>query len=202
MRTITVEPHFSDTVDMLALAVGVLANPTPNNSIRDNAAYTKHSDNCVPCYKVDNGDGGERCENGKKLLHDAQIVPNDTRGDVAQYILFNPQDYNVFRYRNPRLIHYLDAETQQRLVRRGIVGYLWGTTVVLDKKVAQGYVVVSADTRENALKSGKSLVIKISELEISPRTITISKANTDWSNGPCPVSQDHVDEGPFYEHPH
>lgn len=193
MHTLAVEPHFSDTVDMLALAVGYLAEPTPNNSICDDRNYNAHSASCEKCSAVDKGQGGGRCDNGMKILHDMKI-PSDRGGQVAQYILFNPQDYHLFRYRNPRLTNYLDYETQQRLIRRGIVGYLWGATVVLDKNVVRGYIVISPDTRENALKSDKSLIIQISELEIPARSVTISKASTDWSKGPCPVSQDPEEE--------
>jgi len=163
MRTFSVEPQFNDTVDMLALAIGYLSEPTPNNSIGQAATDAEA---------------------------EALIKEAEKGGQVAQYVIFNPQDYHLFRYRNPRLIHHFDYETQQRLVRRGIVGYLWGTTVVLDKNVTRGYIVVSADSRENALKSDKSLIVEISKLEIPNLSITVSKASTDWSNGPCPVSQD------------
>jgi len=172
MHTLVVNPHFDDTVDLLALAFGVLHVPTPNNSIKANAE-SKVQDERYDCPIDD---------------EPAPIVKDS--GEIAQYVLFNPLDYHLFVYHNQRLVHHLDRETMQKLVRRGIVGYLWGATVVLDTNVARGYVVVSADSRENALKSDKSIVVEISKQEIPDRAVMVSKADTDWSSGPCPVSQD------------
>jgi len=187
MHILTAEPNFQDTIDLLAVAFGILHQPTPNNSIKTHAVEEKMADNGT--YEHD------------ESYHDAAAEYKGEVGQIAQYVLFNPLDYHLFFYHNPRMIHYLDRETMTKLVRRGIVGYLWGATVVLDTNVARGYIVVSADTRENALKSDKSIVVEINKLEICDRDITVSKASTDWSNGPCPVAVDKSEEPP-YEHPH
>lgn len=182
MHTITTDPTYGDTIDLLAIAFGVLHEPTPNNSIKIWTVEEKMADNST--YEHDED------------YHNAAAECKGEIGQVAQYVLFNPLDYHLFFWHNPRMIHYIDRETMQKLVRRGIVGYLWGATVVLDKKVARGYIVVSADTRESALKSDKSIIVEINKLEVPDRLVTISEASTDWSHGPCPVAQDNPNSVP------
>ena len=174
-----------ESVDRIAIAFGCLYSPTPNNSIRE-GAYLQHGDHCSPCQSVDNGEGGERCEAGKKLLKEQgsskhSLAPD--RGESCQYVLFNPIDFHYFLLRSGRLRNEFDRETQQRLVKRGIVGYLWGATVALERGVVMGHVVLTSDVREKALKSKKSIIVELQRPFdlVSQDFEGIAETHTDWT---------------------
>ena len=169
MHTLAVDPTCNDTIDMLAIAFGVLHQPPPNNSIKVHTVEEKMPDNGT--YEHD------------EPYHDAAAEYKGEIGQIAQYVLFNPLDYHLFFYHNPRMIHYLDRETMTKLVRRGIVGYLWGATVVLDKDVKQGYAVVTPDVREKALKSRKSIIVKLHRFDmVSDEFEGVADTHTDWTD--------------------
>jgi hypothetical protein len=186
MRTFCLaKDSFMESVDRIAIAFGCLYKPTPNNSIIE-GAYAKHSAHCAECYDVDGGEGGVRCENGTKLLH-AQgaskhsLAPD--RGESCQYVLFNPIDFHYFLLRSGRLRNEFDRETQQRLVKRGIVGYLWGATVALERGVVVGNVVLTSDIREKALKSKKSIIVELQQpFDVITKDFEgIAETHTDWT---------------------
>jgi hypothetical protein len=147
-----------ETCDRLAIAFGCLFKPTPNNSITDKKAKT--------------------------IVNDMQpeILPDSPTGESCQYVIFNPIDFHYFLIRNKRIEFHFDRETQQRLVKRGIVGYLWGATVLLDKNVVMGHAVLSPDIREKALKSKKSIIVQLQTFDTVPRDFEgIAETRTDWT---------------------
>ena len=190
MRTFCLAKDSSmESCDRIAIAFGCLYKPTPNNGIKPdrvqegdhkislqyeiieqhdapegaaNEAYTFHRDHCKACGTVDKGAGTtSRCEEGKKLVRAASL--EGSKGESCQYVIFKPIDFHYFLMRSGRIRNDFDRETQQRLVKRGIVGYLWGATVLLDKDVVTGHVVLSSDTREKALRSKRSIVVELQQ---------------------------------------
>jgi len=186
MRTLCVAKDSSmESVDRIAIAFGCLYTPTPNNSIRE-GLYLQHGNYCAQCQSVDDGEGGERCDEGKKLLKwtgASKHSPAPDRGESCQYVLFNPIDFHYFLLRSGRLRNEFDRETQQRLVKRGIVGYLWGATVALERGVVMGHVVLTSDVREKALKSKKSIVVEMQRpFDLISEDFTgIADTHTDWT---------------------
>lgn len=70
---------------------------------------------------------------------------SDTGAPIT-YVLFNPADFHFFTSLNPDFI--FDRETQRKLIQTGIVGYLWGATIVLEEDIDANTVVVTTDMRE------------------------------------------------------
>lgn len=58
------------------------------------------------------------------------------------YVFVNPRDYTDFLKWHDST---LDRETQRHLLKTGIMGYLWGATVLQSRKVTYGSVYVLAD---------------------------------------------------------
>src|SRR5579863_1349742 len=141
MRTFCLSKDSSmESIDRIAVAFGCLYQPLPNNGIKE-----------------------------KMTDAEAKELNDRKPGESCQYVLFNPIDFHFFLLRSGRLRNEFDRETQQRLVKRGIVGYLWGATVLLDKNVAMGHVVLSPDVREKALKSKKSIVVEMQHFDVVPK---------------------------------
>ena len=160
MRTLCINKDSSmESCDRIALAFGCLYKPTPNNGIVAKGSKTATTD--TPYH-------------GESLA--------EPSGESCQYVLFNPIDFHFFLLRNKRLDAHFDRETQQRLVKRGIVGYLWGATVLLDKNVVRGHCVCSPEVREKALKSKKSIVVGLQHFDIVPKDFEgVAETHTDWS---------------------
>jgi hypothetical protein len=191
MKTLNFSPHILTGVDRLALAFGYLAEPPTNNSIQSQTAYEVHRLSCDECDSVDRNVGGncERCAEGKILVRQADTAAKKdrikyphsdepkSRGEVCQYVLFNPQDFYYYMSNYGKLfLHHLDRETQQKLVRRGVVGYLWGATVLLDRGVPRGYICLSPDIRERALTSKQSILIDGGFAELKDMKYTLEES--------------------------
>jgi hypothetical protein len=72
----------------------------------------------------------------------------DTFGEVQRhdlsvaYVFINPRDYtDILKWKDSNI----DRETQRHLLKTGIMGYLWGATILQSRKVAFGTVYVLAD---------------------------------------------------------
>jgi hypothetical protein len=175
-------------LDRLALAFGYLAEPPTNNSIQSQTVYEVHRLSCDECDSIERNVGGncERCEEGKILVRQADNSAKkdrvkyphsdepSVRGEVCQYVLFNPQDFYYYLYNYGKgFLNHFDRETQQKLVRRGVVGYLWGATVLLDRGVPRGYICLSPDIREKALTSKQSILIDGGFIELKSMKYTL-----------------------------
>lgn len=58
------------------------------------------------------------------------------------YVFMNPQDYvDLLKWKD----NTVDRETQRHLLKTGIMGYLWGATILQSRKVNYGDVWVMAD---------------------------------------------------------
>ena len=58
------------------------------------------------------------------------------------YIFMNPRDYvDILKWKDSNV----DRETQRHLLKTGIMGYLWGATILQSRKVVYGDVWVLAD---------------------------------------------------------
>ena len=58
------------------------------------------------------------------------------------YIFMNPRDYvDILKWKDDNI----DRETQRHLLKTGIMGYLWGATILQSRKVGYGDVWVMAD---------------------------------------------------------
>ena len=58
------------------------------------------------------------------------------------YIFMNPRDYvDLLKWKDSNI----DRETQRHLLKTGIMGYLWGATILQSRKVVYGDVWVMAD---------------------------------------------------------
>jgi hypothetical protein len=65
------------------------------------------------------------------------------RHDLSvNYVFFNPKDYADLRKWTQE---NLDRETERKLLKTGVMGYLWGATLLQSRKVAYGVVYVLAD---------------------------------------------------------
>jgi hypothetical protein len=69
----------------------------------------------------------------------AQIERHDLQ---VAFIFTNPRDYTDFRKFTQENI---DRETQRKLLKTGVMGYLWGATILQSRKVAQGTVYILGD---------------------------------------------------------
>jgi len=71
----------------------------------------------------------------------------------ANYLAINPLDWYLMLL-DPALNNLIDKETlvvafpSRKLVNSGIAGYLWGATIVLDKRIPQGVALLSLLERE------------------------------------------------------
>jgi hypothetical protein len=59
------------------------------------------------------------------------------------YVFTNPQDYADFRKWTQ---DNLDRETERKLLKTGVMGYLWGATILQSRKVAYGTVYILSDS--------------------------------------------------------
>jgi hypothetical protein len=58
------------------------------------------------------------------------------------YIFMNPRDYvDILKWKDSNV----DRETQRHLLKTGIMGYLWGATILQSRKVVYGDIWVMAD---------------------------------------------------------
>jgi hypothetical protein len=58
------------------------------------------------------------------------------------YIFMNPRDYvDILKWTDSNI----DRETQRHLLKTGIMGYLWGATILQSRKVAYGDIWIMAD---------------------------------------------------------
>lgn len=58
------------------------------------------------------------------------------------YIFMNPRDYvDILKWKDSNV----DRETQRHLLKTGIMGYLWGATILQSRKVGYGDIWVMAD---------------------------------------------------------
>jgi hypothetical protein len=69
----------------------------------------------------------------------AQVERHDLSVD---YNFYNPRDYADLRNFTQENI---DRETQRKLLKTGIMGYLWGATLLMSRKVSYGTVYIVAD---------------------------------------------------------
>lgn len=69
----------------------------------------------------------------------AQVERHDL---TVEYIFCNPKDYRDFRNWDQTNI---DRETQRKLLKTGVMGYLWGATILQSRKVNYGDVYVLAE---------------------------------------------------------
>jgi len=66
-----------------------------------------------------------------------------TRHDLSiAYVFFNPRDYaDLLKWTQENI----DRETQRKLLKTGVMGYLWGATLLQSRKVGYGTFYVLAD---------------------------------------------------------
>lgn len=65
------------------------------------------------------------------------------RHDISvAYVFMNPRDYTDLRKWTDAT---LDRETERKLLKTGVMGYVWGATVLQSRKVAVGIVYVLGD---------------------------------------------------------
>ncbi|GEM_PF-6126442 len=166
MRKLCVSGSNVETCDRLAMAFGCLYNPTPNNSIKPNVLPDDATRN-IDAVNID--DVNSESKTGA------------IGGGVCQYILFNPCEFHYFLLRSPRFSRSWDRECCQKLVKRGIVGYLWGATVVLDKNVKLGHIVLTSDVREKALRSKKSIVVEMQSFDKITDFEGVAEEHIDWT---------------------
>jgi hypothetical protein len=58
------------------------------------------------------------------------------------FIFFNPRDYtDLLKWTQQNI----DRETQRKLLKTGVMGYLWGATLLQSRKVGYGSIYVLAD---------------------------------------------------------
>jgi hypothetical protein len=58
------------------------------------------------------------------------------------YVFFNPRDYvDLLKWTDANI----DRETQRKLLKTGVMGYLWGATLLQSRKINYGEVYVLAD---------------------------------------------------------
>jgi hypothetical protein len=58
------------------------------------------------------------------------------------YVFCNPRDYKDFRLWDQQNI---DRETERKLLKTGVMGFLWGATILQSRKVNLGFVYVLAE---------------------------------------------------------
>jgi len=65
------------------------------------------------------------------------------RHDLSvSYVFFNPRDYvDLLKWTDANI----DRETQRKLLKTGVMGYLWGATLLQSRKINYGEVYVLAD---------------------------------------------------------
>ena len=58
------------------------------------------------------------------------------------FCFFNPRDYtDLLKWTQQNI----DRETQRKLLKTGVMGYLWGATLLQSRKVGYGYIYILAD---------------------------------------------------------
>ena len=58
------------------------------------------------------------------------------------FIFFNPRDYtDLLKWTQQNI----DRETQRKLLKTGVMGYLWGATLLQSRKVGYGSIYILAD---------------------------------------------------------
>jgi hypothetical protein len=65
------------------------------------------------------------------------------RFDISvAYVFFNPRDYtDLLKWTQQNI----DRETQRKLLKTGVMGYLWGATLLQSRKVTYGTIYILAD---------------------------------------------------------
>jgi len=65
------------------------------------------------------------------------------RFDISiAYLFFNPRDYtDLLKWTQQNI----DRETQRKLLKTGVMGYLWGATLLQSRKVSFGTIYILAD---------------------------------------------------------
>ncbi len=73
----------------------------------------------------------------------AEAYSQIERHDLSvSYVFCNPKDYKDFRLWDQ---NNLDRETERKLLKTGVMGYLWGGTILQSRKVTYGTVYVLAE---------------------------------------------------------
>jgi len=92
----------------------------------------------------------------------------------VNYVGLNPIDWFVM-LTDPGLNQLIDKETQKKLIDSGVVGYLWGGTIVLDKRIPQGVGLVTLLPRETLDKEIEDHIRKENDFKANalPSTITM-----------------------------
>jgi len=73
----------------------------------------------------------------------ADAFASISRHDLSvAYAMFNPRDYaDLLKWTQQNI----DRETQRKLLKTGVMGYLWGATLLQSRKVGYGTVYILAD---------------------------------------------------------
>jgi hypothetical protein len=73
----------------------------------------------------------------------ADAFASISRHDLSvAYAFFNPRDYaDLLKWTQQNI----DRETQRKLLKTGVMGYLWGATLLQSRKVGYGTVYILAD---------------------------------------------------------
>jgi hypothetical protein len=89
--------------------------------------------------------------NEDRAAASTKIIPDDLAdcfGEVQRhdlsfsYLFFNPRNYtDLLKWTQENI----DRETQRKLLKTGVMGYLWGATLLQSRKVGFGCVYVLAD---------------------------------------------------------
>lgn len=87
----------------------------------------------------------------KDLNITAPIIPDslaDAFGQIQRhdlsvaFLFFNPRDYvDLLKWKDDNI----DRETQRKLLKTGVMGYLWGATLLQSRKVPYGTIYILAD---------------------------------------------------------
>jgi hypothetical protein len=119
----TEDAHIFSLFDAVAAAAGAPA--TPGNE----TSYTLNPDQAyaAPISVNMMADGFAGIER-----HDLSVA----------YIFVNPKDYADYRKWTQENI---DRETQRKLLKTGVMGYLWGATILQSRKVTYGDVYILAE---------------------------------------------------------
>lgn len=73
----------------------------------------------------------------------ADAFAQEERHDLSvAYVFCNPRDYKDFRLWDQNNI---DRETERKLLKTGVMGYLWGAIILQSRKVSYGSVYVLAE---------------------------------------------------------
>jgi hypothetical protein len=102
--------------------------------------YTDYVYNKSLAYSVVSSGGGPY---GISVSPFADAFGMVQRHDLSvAYIFMNPRDYvDILKWTDSNI----DRETQRHLLKTGIMGYLWGATILQSRKVAYGDIWIMAD---------------------------------------------------------